>query len=142
MPITLQKQANRHDPENGIWGDCHRTAYAMLLGLPRDEVPHVFDKDASPEEGNAAMAAFLRSRGLAEVALPFTGNSPQDIINVSKLRFPPGFPLILGGTSRLGFEHSVVLCDGETYDPSQVDSGIVGPCKDGFYWLSFVVPLP
>jgi len=34
--IVPQKQANRHLPEEGLYGDCHRTAIAVLLGLDRD----------------------------------------------------------------------------------------------------------
>ena len=37
---SFQKQANRHDPENGIFGDCYRTCLAGLLGVDRDSVPH------------------------------------------------------------------------------------------------------
>lgn len=35
-----QHQAFRHDPDNGVYGDCARTAFATLLGVPRDDVPH------------------------------------------------------------------------------------------------------
>lgn len=36
--MRLQKQAHRHDPASGVWGDCHRTCVAMVsmcFGAPR-----------------------------------------------------------------------------------------------------------
>src|SRR5437879_5835280 len=41
--LRMQKQRFQHDPDGGVWGDCHRTAIACALGLPRDEVPHFCD---------------------------------------------------------------------------------------------------
>jgi len=38
--MKLQKQAFRHDPSNGMYGDCHRTAIASILGVERDTVPN------------------------------------------------------------------------------------------------------
>ena len=34
------KQKYKHDPDNGIFGDCYRTCLAYILGLDRDDVPH------------------------------------------------------------------------------------------------------
>lgn len=140
--LSLQKQRYRHNPEAGTWGDCHRTAYAMLLNIPRDDVPHVFDNDRPLAEGLAIMKDFLRGRNLAEVALPVSGDcNPEQILEQWK-RYAPGVPFILGGMSSNGTNHSVAVCEGVIYDPALDDSGIVGPCDDGYYWITFLVPLP
>jgi hypothetical protein len=56
--------------------------------------------------------------------------------------YAPGIFCLLGGTSRSGCGHTVIVCDGEiAWDPSQANSGIVGPMSDGFFWLTFLVPL-
>lgn len=140
--LTLQKQRYQHNPEANIWGDCHRTAYAMLLGIPRDDVPHVFDYGRSLSEGHAMMKDFLKRRGLAEVCLPVTGNCEPDRLIEQWDGYAPGVPFILGGMSRNGTNHSVAIHEGQMYDPSPMDSGIVGPCDDGYYWVTFLVPLP
>ena len=38
--MTPYKQLNHHDPDNGIIGDCYRTAIACLLDLPPDALPN------------------------------------------------------------------------------------------------------
>jgi len=35
-----QKQKFAHKPDEGVFGDCFRTALAAILDLDRDDVPH------------------------------------------------------------------------------------------------------
>ena len=44
-------QEFRHDPDNGVIGDCWRTCIASVLGLERSRVPH-FMKDLWPNLSN------------------------------------------------------------------------------------------
>ena len=41
--MTPQTQLNKHDPANGVYGDCGRTVIACLLDLHPSEVPHFWD---------------------------------------------------------------------------------------------------
>ena len=144
-----QKQLFRHRPAEGIFGDCHRTAIACVLDMDAKDVPHFMDGSPGKSDGpgetekandaNDRVEAWLNERGIATINMAFDGKMPlQDILstvaNINRSR--PVF--ILGGMSRNGVNHSVVCCDGEIVcDPSLDDSGIVGPCDDGWWWLTF-----
>lgn len=139
-----QKQRIKHDPANGLYGDCHRTAIACILDMEAEDVPHFMDgtpgKGPAPE-ANAAAERWLNERGLNQICVLFSGSlSVQEVIETVKNtnHERPGIVFILGGESRTGVNHSVVCCDGAIVcDPSPVGAGIVGPCDDGFYWLTF-----
>lgn len=46
--------------------------------------------------------------------------------------------MLLGGESQTGVNHTVVICpDGSIWNPTHGDPEIVGPCDDGFYWITF-----
>ena len=134
-----QKQLFRHRPNEGTYGDCHRTAIACVLDMDANEVPHFMDGGAA-EDAHDRFERWLNDRGIATINVVFPGKTPlYDVLQtvaVTNSRTHPVF--ILGGQSRTGCNHSVVCCDGEIVcDPSQDDSGIVGPCDDGMYWLTF-----
>lgn len=136
--MTPQKQANKHDPENGMWGDCHRTAIAVALGLLRDAVPHFMDKGVTGAEAQRAEKAWLQEWCIVPITCAFAGDTDLDTTLGCIGQMNPGICFILGGQSGNGFNHSVVCCDGKIVcDPSQNDAGIVGPCDDGFYWVTF-----
>lgn len=138
-----QKQLFRHKPEDGVYGDCHRTAIAIMLDLDAADVPHFMDGSAGKVGADAAhdrVEAWLNERGIATINVLFPGQVPvEEILTTIAACNPRGRPaFILGGTSKNGVNHSVVCCDGEiACDPSLNDSGIVGPCDDGFYWVTF-----
>ncbi|MBV7482503.1 hypothetical protein [Bordetella sp. BOR01] len=138
--MIVQKQAYRHRPEQGVFGDCHRTAIACILDLPRDEVPNFGEHYGNPEAFRAAERHFLASRGLATVNVVFMRSLEQVLTTMGATN--PDAYYLLAGTSRSGCGHSVVgLGDQIVWDPSLDDSGIVGPMDDGFYWISYLVPL-
>lgn len=137
-----QKQLFRHRPSEGTYGDCHRTAIAIVLGLDASDVPHFMDcaDGSSADEAHDRCEAWLNARGIATINVLFPGEVPlAEVLNTVAACNPRGRPVfILGGESRNGVNHSVVACDGRIVcDPSQDESGIVGPCSDGFYWLTF-----
>lgn len=41
--MTPYKQLYGHNPDQGIFGDCFRTALGCLLNLPPEKVPHFYD---------------------------------------------------------------------------------------------------
>lgn len=144
-----QKQLFRHRPDEGIYGDCHRTAIAIVLGMDAKDVPHFMDGapgrsdlDApeAAERAHNEVEAWLNARGICTINVLFPGDISLDevlrTISLVNTRSRPVF--ILGGQSKNGVNHSVVCCDGEiACDPALDDSGIVGPCDDGFYWVTF-----
>lgn len=135
------KQQFKHDPANGIYGDCHRAAIATALGLPLAVVPHFGHGDPPPEEFFAREAAFLACYGLRSVQLPVDGLIRLDETIAMVERLNGDVVYLLGGMSSTGVNHTVVCQGGRiAHDPSQIDAGITGPCSDGFYWLTFFVP--
>jgi hypothetical protein len=83
--------------------------------------------------------AWLNARGIATINVLYPDIPLKEVLGTVAACNPRGRPVfILGGQSCNGVNHSVVCCDGKIVcDPSQDDSGIVGPCDDGFYWLTF-----
>lgn len=132
-------QRNRHCPDDGVYGDCHRAAYASIMELELDEVPHFFDQGRSWDEARPLFLAFWDRYGIMEITIPFASER-GDVLEACEVRCP-GVPFILGGESRTGVNHSVVACGGDIiHDPSIDQSGIVGPCKpDGHYWVTYIV---
>lgn len=142
--MKVQKQLFRHKPDEAIYGDCHRTAIACALGLDAHEVPHFMNgtngKGPAPEAHNE-VEKWLNERGITQINMIFDGSLSvemvlQSVKNINQSS--SGFCYILGGESATGVNHSVVCCDGAIVcDPSLDDAGIVGPCDDGFYWVTF-----
>lgn len=134
-----QKQLLRHKPAEGIFGDCYRTAIAIALDLDAASVPHFMDSAVSGDEASAKAEAWLNARGMTQLNILFPGDVPLqkilDSIAAVNQRARPVF--LLTGTSRNGCAHVVVACNGDIVcDPAIDDSGIIGPCDDGFYWVT------
>lgn len=137
--MTPQKQRFRHRPEQGEYGDCHRTALACLLDLDRDSVPNFGEHYDDTRAFLDAVDAFLSEHDLAGVDVVF--NSPLEAVLTHQSTVNPRAYYLLDGTSRTGVNHTVVGCGGEiVWDPSLDDAGIVGPCDDGYFWLTYLVP--
>ena len=137
-----QKQKYRHKPEEGIYGDCHRTCLAMLLDMDRDSVPNF--AEMQPNDGRAfrdICEDWLNAHGLATVNIPFAASLSEVFEFMRAVN--PGVYYILGGQSRSGVNHSVVAVNNMIVaDPSLNDSGIIGPTEpDGHYWVSFHIPM-
>lgn len=136
-------QVFRHDPENGVYGDCYRTSVANLLGLDPMTVPH-FAEEAFKTGGNSdtvALRQWLGDRGMGIVLLPM--NCELDYLLAQHGETAPRMPWLLSGMSRNGTNHTVLCCGGEIFhDPAIDKSGIVGPCDDGYFWVEYIIVLP
>ncbi len=133
------KQRNRHLPEEGVYGDCHRAAYASIMELDLDEVPHFFDCDRSWEEARPLFREFWDRHGIMELMVPYRAEL-EKVLEEQERRLP-GVPFILTGQSRNLCNHSVVACGGKiVHDPSLDDIGIIGPSwPEGIYWVTYIV---
>jgi len=142
--IIKHTQLFLHDPENGVYGDCWRATVACLLRMPVEAVPHVCD---GPDDGKASerMRAFLDSQNCALIQVPFLGEmSLEQVLDyVGSTSVSSGLHWCLMGTSRTGCNH-VVICKGNeiVHDPSITQSGIIGPSRDGLWWVEWVVQRP
>lgn len=138
--MTPFKGLLQHDPDNGVWGDCYRTAIGCLLDLPPDEVPHFADGGIVPEKTQKAIQAWLAPRHIALMGFPFLGEL-ADVLRAMKL-VNPGVHYLLAGQSRTGVAHVVVARDDRiVHDPSPSNPGIIGPEDDGFYWVHILAIL-
>jgi hypothetical protein len=149
--VNYYKQLHRHDPSEGLIGDCWRTCIANLLGLKPQQVPHFvgdsFDLEASaPGLYKRKAKEWLALRNLTIVEFCFAASD-----SYSKERLKDAPPYILTGQSNnfkdichsvLGHKDFQVL-----FDPAQNSEGLeLGPWKDdsespGVYWCEFLVPI-
>lgn len=138
--MRFQKQRFLHAPAQGIWGDCERTAIACMLDLDRDEVPHFADNFKNNDDVISKERAWLRGQELAPFSCAFGCELGELLACMAQNN--PGLYYLLSGSSRTGVNHTVVALDGEIiWDPAINDSGITGPCDDGYYWIKLYVPL-
>lgn len=138
--MKFHKQRFRHDPEKGVFGDCHRTAIACLLDLELDDVPHFLHDGCDAIEFNRREGEFLERRGFALFQMAYVGDLGDVLVSVGTCN--PGVIHLLAGKSPRGTCHTVVCCDGRIiHDPHPDGGGIVAPCgDDGYYWFSVLVP--
>lgn len=136
--MTPTKQRNLHRPGEGVWGDCHSACLASMLDLPLDDVPHFGEGGPDGQEFNRRVREWLSIRGLGQASAAFEGE--LDAVLRMMRHVNPGVYYILGGRSLTGVNHSVVALENRiVHDPSLNESGIVRPCEDGFYWVTFLV---
>lgn len=138
--MIKHKQLFRHKPEEGIIGDCERTAIACLLDLYPSEVPHFGEKYF--DDGvmfNRMEDAYLLTQGYCRIQIPYECDLNTFFIGA---RFcNPSVYYLLSGQSKTGCNHTVICCgDQIVWDPSLDDAGIIGPCSDGYYWVTYLIP--
>lgn len=142
--MIKRKQLFRHKPEQGTYGDCHRTCIACLLDIEPEQVPHWGMHYGDSDKFLAASQDYLATQGLTAVQSWVKAESLEQLLDTQALINPDVYYL-LTGQSKNGCNH-VVIClnDKIIHDPSLDDSGIIGPCdgdKDGWYWIDYLVPL-
>ncbi|WP_139798134.1 hypothetical protein [Fulvimarina manganoxydans] len=121
-------------------GDCYRTALACVLGLDRDEIPHLFQDNQNCEglEFDALYNRELAKRGLTTAQFCMGTDLDLALECMSKWVEPDTW-WILSATSGNDENHAFV-CRGDVvvFDPSQNDAGIKGPTSTGHYWATVV----
>lgn len=137
--MIKRKQLFKHQPELGIYGDCHRTAIACLMDLEPEEVPHFGTDFEDAEKFNQRVDEYLASQFLAQISVVY--DCDLEIILKHMATLNPNAYYLLSGTSKTGVNHTVCALGGEIiWDPSTTDAGIIGPCDDGLYWITHIVP--
>lgn len=141
-----QKQAFSHDPENGIQGDCYRTAVACVLGVDRDSVPHTHD-DLDGAQANQVMDSWLNPQGLCRIAIPVLADTLDE---VAKNLYPRGggLPVMVTGAGPRNVNHVVVVFGVEdiwcpTLGQVSPEIGLIGGAlPDKYFWAEWIVRRP
>ncbi len=130
----------KHDPDNGLYGDCFRACIASVLEMELEEVPHFYDGFDGDMDGDAEYKInhaknWVRNNTdyiLSDIPILMKDQdgkeySLYDASNFLRREFS-GVHVILTGKSGAGdFNHSVVALNGRVvHDPN--GSGVVGPC--------------
>ena len=139
--MKFHKQRIKHDPENGQWGDCARTAIACILDLEPEEVPHE-NRELSGGEQFDMHLKFLNDRGLHWITIPFKLKSVDEMLKTAHF-YSNHLPYMLCGSSPRGTNHVVIGEEGAfLWDPSPSDGFLIGPGDDGHFWLEMIVRRP
>ena len=135
--MTPHKQLFKHDPENGVYGDCGRTVIACLLDLHPSEVPHFWNGQGLAREQNEKADKWLAAIGLRLVKWALTGT--MDEVFGFMQHHNRGLIYVLMGTSPRDVNHVVICRDDEVlHDPSIQGGGLVGPADDGHWWIEVI----
>ena len=112
------KQAQRHDPENGVIGDCFRACICSLLEIDINAAPNFVEDPDWPEQ----LYSFLTRYGC--------------ILEWNETGPPEGTEYyIVQGTSPRGVNHSVIYKDGKlAHDPHPDGGGVTDPFA--YLWLA------
>jgi len=139
------KQLHRHEPSEGLIGDCWRTCIANLLGLKPQAVPHFVQDNFG--DGTDAAASYkatrdwLAARNLSLLSIALYTDEPQT--------FDFGLsPYIMGGRSGRSDISHVVLGHGNfqiLHDPSNSPESFSAFECDAtlrpYYWCHFLIPI-
>jgi len=138
--MNAYKQIYRHDPENGIYGDCYRTAIGCILNREPEKIPHFTEQCQLKTMGDSGKlaAAWLKDEGFSMVSFAFDLD-PDGVLELMG-EMNPDVYYILSGESKTGVNHCVIANGAKIiHDPSLDDSGIVGRCDDGLTWIEILV---
>lgn len=144
--ITPQKQTLRHDPENGVHGDCFRTATAMLMGLNARDLPHF--ADVGVRNHVAALREYLAAHGYGLMQLIYPPETEIQMIMNTLAHLSPGVPFMLSGKSPRGdWGHVVVAIDGRIADPATGDwatkpEDALHGAYGKWWWVRAIIALP
>lgn len=136
--MIKQKQLFRHNPPETC-GDCQRTVIACILDQAPEEIPNFGIHYEDGAQFKKALDEYLATRGLFLISFAYD-ISLEELQAYMKIAHP-GVYYMLTGTSANGTHHVVIGLDDKIHwDPAIDDSGIVGPCNTGYYWIEFLVP--
>ena len=137
--MTPHKQLNIHSPENGIYGDCFRTALACLLDMNPYDIPNFAEDEKFNKDEISVANEWLEKKGYVIISIAYPKEILlKDIMESMKI-INPGIHYLLIGESRSGVDHNVICKNDKiVHDTSMDNSGIVGPAKEGYWWINFL----
>lgn len=145
------KQLYKHAPEDGQYGDCHRTALAAILNVPQESVPNFGEHYDCHENFVAAETEWLHSQGLASFTAPYSAKTTTlSQLLWSLKHHAPNIPVVVIVATERGLAHSIIACNGKiVLDPytgeeepniekyAGVDDEVTG---DTYFWVQILVP--
>lgn len=139
--MLFNKQLFKHDPANGSFGDCYRTAIACVLNKLPEEVPNFGVHWDDGDTFHDSAVQYLKSINLGLSAFGFNDTELEQLLAELAISCKNLY-ILFSGVSRNGTNHTVVVYNGEIiWDPAIDNSGIVGPTLEGYYMAEFLVPL-
>jgi hypothetical protein len=127
-------------------GDCYRACLASILNVPASFVPHFAEEYKHQDSFHEEVDAWLAPFGLVTFNMVMSPEEPAADVPVFWNNINPGVPAILSGLAYNFGRHSVVIHNGNVYDPS--GAGMVSPIPpwrqpdgnmhSGGWWISGV----
>lgn len=140
MTFKSLKQLYRHDPDNGVYGDCFRTCIAMVFGLEPDQVPHFCGSRDENSTWRRDFEQWIGERGYSYVEIPMQWSDTCFAFVLAQMELTGNdVAIIVDGISPRGTLHSVVVYKGELHDPHPDGGGIVAGNED-LLWLRVIAP--
>lgn len=137
--MKFHKQRILHDPDNGKYGDCFRTALACLLDMEPEDVPHFMHGAPEAEEFWAIVDEWLNDNGYSLFTVAYS--SGLELVQKGMKNQNPGLLYLIAGTSPRGTTHQCIGFEDQViHDPHPEGGGLVGPVDDGLYWVNTIVP--
>lgn len=132
--MTPHKQFITHDPENGQFGDCFRTAIACILDTDPLFVPHAGKNgEAGWVEGCKEVDEWLKSRHNAYlVSFKWRATEIEEALQTVQYH-------LMGGRSAIGGHYTVGYAGKMVHNPSKNPDAVFGPDEDGCYTVTFIV---
>lgn len=117
----------KHDPNNGVIGDCLRAALASLLGLPLQQVPHFLKEHwGNVQATEDALNRFLSKRGLMMLPLPYAAFS--QLLKAQAQSTGSDCYHLIFGVDHEGDRHACVGRNGQiVHDPHPLKRGFANP---------------
>ena len=130
LKMIKVNQRIKHDPDNGVYGDCMRACIASLLEYKYEEVPHFYTVDDA-EEFDKKLREFLQQEGFALMT-----TVPIDIDDGAFTHGQNGIYHIISGNTVRGTYHATVGLDGVVvHDPHESKAGLIEDDEKTFSFL-------
>lgn len=133
---------HKHDPANGVYGDCLRACVASMLEAPLSLVPHFhFDGCEDDTEIRARLDDYLDSyHSLTSWVVAWHESVSLDVILRNMMANNPNRNYVLIGGTAAGDPHAAIYRNDELlHDPSAWGTGgIIGPWGGVTSILTFI----
>lgn len=133
---------NRHEPENGVYGDCLRACIASILSIEDPlTVPHFFEDTPDGEIAHARLKEYLlREHKLIPFYVGVQGETVEEALEFIGGDGNENVTYLLMGYN--GENDHIVVCRGNTveHDPAWIKRSLKGPCaQSGCFVAVFLV---